>query len=332
MANSIKDLIGSVDWRKMLSNADTRNAAIGTALGATLLGGAGLLQKRDPEESKLAPVGDALMGAVLGGVAGYGIPKGLSLFRDPGALAPDGDVLKSNYLGWGAGGALAGAGVVGGSLWRTLNRAKDDRLRVARKELGKATGDALSEMVEASRNNEPLRVQRRLQDRFKMLMTDPQGREEAEQILSRYRGKALKSLLRGDTKNYSKYKGMLDDLVNYRNETLRGYRGFRDLLRHAAGEAITPSSKPVGAFGWLRDKLLRTAVKGPGFTHGAHYAPKPLFGVIDKIPLPKGRFLHVSSPMARVALRGGKYALGGTALALLAHKLIGPSASNNYKN
>ena len=26
MANSIKDLVGSVDWRKMLSSADTRNA------------------------------------------------------------------------------------------------------------------------------------------------------------------------------------------------------------------------------------------------------------------------------------------------------------------
>ena len=33
MANSIKDLVTSVDWKKMLSGSDARNALIGSAFG-----------------------------------------------------------------------------------------------------------------------------------------------------------------------------------------------------------------------------------------------------------------------------------------------------------
>lgn len=121
MTDSLKKMLGSVDWSKLVSHGDARNALVGSALGGLMLGGASLLQDRDPEESKAAPVGDALMGALLGGAAGYGIPKGLAMFRDAGHLAPDGDTLKprSGLLGDAADGATWGAGLgIGAGLAR----------------------------------------------------------------------------------------------------------------------------------------------------------------------------------------------------------------------
>ena len=320
MANSIKDLVTSVDWKKMLSGSDARNALIGSVLGGALLGGAGLMQKRDPEESRLAPVGDALMGALLGGVAGYGIPKGLALFRDSGGLAPDGDTLKTNYLGWGLGGAAAGAGVFGGSLYKTLSRAKTMRLAAAQRNLPSATAMALTNMVDAARNNEPYGVRKRLQEQFAMLMTDSAGKADAEKLLARYRGRALRALMRGDKQTALNNWDALRNLVKYRNANLRGYQGFRDLAAHASEET---GGKAVGALGWLRDKLLRTKTTGPGFTHGAHYATKAPWWTLGT---------KVVGPRTRMLARGGKYAAGGALLALLAHKLLGPGASNNYKN
>ena len=129
MANSLKDLVTSVDWGKMMSNADVRNALVGSALGGLVLGGTSLMADRDPEESKFAPVGDALLGTLLGGVAGYGIPKGLALFHDAGSLAPDDDRLRHGsslvpaLLGLGGGAAY----VLGGTelaRQRLLNSAK----------------------------------------------------------------------------------------------------------------------------------------------------------------------------------------------------------------
>lgn len=136
MTDSLKNLASSVDWSKMVSGADARNAVIGSALGGLLLGGAGLAAERDPEESKYAPVGDALTGALLGGVAGYAVPKGLELFRNSGTLAPDDDRLPASSTGAGAA-ALEGLGVgtaVGGGLalpaaWRALGKMRDDRDR-----------------------------------------------------------------------------------------------------------------------------------------------------------------------------------------------------------
>jgi hypothetical protein len=320
MANSIKDLVTSVDWKKMLSSPDTRNALIGSALGAAMLGGAGLMQKRDPEESKLAPVGDALTGALLGGVAGYGIPKSLALFRDPGGLAPDGDTLKTNYLGWGLGGAAAGAGVFGGSLYKTLGRAKAIRLEAANRDYDNEVARALTEMADAERNNASYGVRERTRKQFAMLMKDRAGKRDAEQILARYRGRILRALTRRDRQTARDNWDALRQLVNYRNERLRGYRGFQDLLEYAAEEQ---GGKAVGAFGWLRDKLLRTGTTGPGFTHGAHYAAKAPWWTFGA---------KVLGPRDRALVRGGKYAIGGALLAMLAHKLTGAGSANNYKN
>ena len=136
----LKDILASVDWRKMMTGADVRNALIGSALGGLVLGGASYAADRDPEESHTAPVGDALTGALLGAVAGYGVPKGLALFRDSGSLAPDGDRLSSFRLGPLLGAGLLGGGigsaVVGGSLLKTLydedhllSGAKDDTVK-----------------------------------------------------------------------------------------------------------------------------------------------------------------------------------------------------------
>lgn len=116
MTDTLKNLVTSVDWSKLMSRADTRNALVGSALGGLMLGGASMAQDRDPEESKLTPVGDALMGAVLGGVAGYGIPKGLAMFRDGGGhMAPDNDKLPTGLYGYAdsaSKGAIGGLGLM----------------------------------------------------------------------------------------------------------------------------------------------------------------------------------------------------------------------------
>ena len=93
MTETLKNMLKSVDWSKLVSSGDAKNALVGSALGGIMLGGASLAQDHDPEEGKSAPVGDALMGALLGGAAGYGIPKGLAMFRDAGHMAPDSDQL-----------------------------------------------------------------------------------------------------------------------------------------------------------------------------------------------------------------------------------------------
>lgn len=129
MTDTLRDLASSVDWSKMLSSTDARNALIGSALGGLVLGGAGLMSDRDPEESRYAPVKDALLGAVLGGVAGYAIPKGVELFRNSGTLAPDDDRMStgvggaasSALRGFGAGAAMGGALTVP-TAWRTFGR------------------------------------------------------------------------------------------------------------------------------------------------------------------------------------------------------------------
>ena len=55
-----------------------RNAAIGSALGALLMGANRALSKDEDDDSTVA--GEALRGAIGGGVAGYAIPEGVSRF------------------------------------------------------------------------------------------------------------------------------------------------------------------------------------------------------------------------------------------------------------
>ena len=329
MANSIKGMIDSVDWGKMLSGPDARNALIGTALGGALLGGASMMQERDPEESKFVPVRDALVGALLGGVAGYGIPKGLALFRDPGSLAPDNDVLKSNYLGWGVGGALAGAGTVGWSLHKTLDRAKD-RLRArAASRLPAERLKATTDLRNASRGE---LVRMAMHDNIVNGTPD-----DAVRIIARLRREKYAALFRGDKAAAGRAGDLLSEAVQLRNKVTRGYQGFGDLMAEAARES-TKASKPRGLIMSLLGKPWKRikGVGGPSFSHGAHYAPKAAFGIWDNIKLPnkgflKGRRIPLSAPHARAAIRAGKYALGGTALAMLAHKFFGPTASDNYR-
>jgi len=319
MANSIKDLVGSVDWRKMLSSADTRNALIGSALGATLLGGAGLMQKRDPEESKLAPVGDALMGAVLGGVAGYGIPKGLSLFRDSGALAPDGDVLKSNYLGAGAAGGLAGAGLFGGSLYKTLSRNMDRLRTAAQKELPVHVDKVEAELDDALARHAPRAEVRRITERLSMLRDNPY---RAEQTLAGYRRRWLKARLQGNGAKAERLAKRIKDLKGFRRINNRGFNGWSDLMKRVAEEPVAAASSGGKAQGFFRSLFSGSPGRPGAFsTHGGHYASKALLGVGPVI-----------TPRFRPLVRGGKYAAGGALLGMLAHKLIGPSPANNYKN
>lgn len=155
MPDTLKNLISSVDWSKLMASSDAKNALVGSVLGGLMLGGAGLAADRDPEESKYAPVGDALMGAVLGGAAGYGIPKGLALFRDSGSLAPDDDTLSDSVLGNalsnGVRGYGVGAGIVGLSAIPTYLRTR--RRIEERAQLRRGTNERAARINAASPTN-----------------------------------------------------------------------------------------------------------------------------------------------------------------------------------
>lgn len=319
MANSLKDLVTSVDWKKMMSGSDARNALIGSALGGALLGGAGLMQKRDPEESRFAPVGDALMGALLGGVAGYGIPKGLALFRDSGGLAPDGDTLKTNYLGWGLGGAAAGAGVFGGSLYKTLSRTATRLQHDALRNLPQVRANAAAAYSQSKAMDEPLAIQRHLKAQATMLSDDQRA---AEDLLVRLR-KQIRTVRRlKGTAATDMLRNQLQDLKSFRSMAFRGYNGLGDLLGHAAleGRPGTASRFPL-----LRSLLSRSWGRGksPVFTHGRIYATRAPWWTLG---------LKTIGPKGHALARGGKYAAGGALLAMLAHKMLGPDAVSNYKN
>ena len=322
MANSIKDLVGSVDWGKMLSRSDTRNALVGSALGAALLGGAGLMQKRDPEESKLAPVGDALMGAVLGGVAGYGIPKGLALFRDSGSLAPDGDVLKTKYLKWGLGGAAAGTGLFGASFYKTLARVKGQLGEQARNNLANARTAAHEDVIRAWRKGTTPKELDMLLQKSRILDTSTLGEADTERLMARYRRRILGGYLRHKT-NRPWFKNLVKEykeLRDFRNEHIRGYSTWRNLMSHVSQEKL-PGGTGDAAKGFWRSLLSHSRGNRIFSTHGIHYKPEALMWLGP-----------VVGPHLRPLVRGGKYALAGTALGLLAHKLFGPSASDNFKN
>ncbi len=329
MATSLKDLVGSVDWRKALTSSDARNALIGSALGGALLGGASLMQDRDPEESKFAPVGDALMGAVLGGVAGYGIPKGMALLSDGGSLAPDGDTLKSNYLGWGLGGAAAGTGVSAIALHKALDRARGRLLSKANKNIAGERELRFGNAMDARARGASPGVIKKM-DELAAMVND--NAVEADSILSRYRRARIRALFNGDMKTWGNIGDRLSELKQVRNNATRGYVGFRDLMDEVAREPIgRHAGRPRNIFTSMLNRTWRKGQTGQFFTHGGHYRPRSLFGLFNHIPLGRGRAITLSEPAARAFVRGGKYALGGTALALLAHKLLGPSASSNYK-
>ena len=171
MTETLKNMLKSVDWSKLVSSGDAKNALVGSALGGIMLGGASLAQDHDPEEGKSAPVGDALMGALLGGAAGYGIPKGLAMFRDAGHMAPDSDQLgparglvgdAMSAAAWGGGigtGALAAqvAPAYVSAVKRLIN-GHIDSYGVAKRRVDKqirAWSDKLNRLIAAGHGESP---------------------------------------------------------------------------------------------------------------------------------------------------------------------------------
>ena len=332
MANALRDLVSSVDWGKMLTSQDAKNALIGSALGGLMLGGAGLAADRDPDESKYAPVGDALMGALLGGVAGYGIPKGLAMFSDSGHLAPPDDRLSRNYFKWGGVGALLGGGVEAERLRRTLKV-------VARNSLDNVSRNHTANLRTAERNLQTAIQDGRpadIIDRLKRIRDVRTGEElkyrEAASVPFR---RLVDSLLHNGGRGASEALREWRQLRGIRNEMTRGYAGPVDLL-------------------W---RLKREADKG-SFAHPTPGTPEPApqpRGVIDKIPglgrlnrwidrkavnpraYNSGPILGFkpTSALKRMGLRGGLRGLAyGGAGALLATALraaLSPSASDNFK-
>lgn len=245
MNDTLKNLLSSVDWSTLANKSDVRNAAIGSALGGLMLGGAGLMRERDPEESKMAPVGDALMGALLGGVAGYGIPKGLSMFADSGSMAPPDDRLNVGYLDAAKSGAKGGAILAGAT------------------------------------------------------MVPPALRASVKSLSDRL---ALNALY--DSRGLSG-----------RKVPLSGF--WRDIARNMANE------KPVAALPKGTKLLsLRRAIHGirSAFNGSQYRVPSGTRGIM------------AAGPKMKMIAKGGKYAAGGAALAMLSHMLFGPSARDNTKN
>lgn len=89
MRESLKKILEQVRGgiKRLANDRDVRNAAIGAGIGGLTLGGVHYLSDKDPEDSKYAPLGSALLGAVLGGTAGYAIPKAIRTMRGDGASA-----------------------------------------------------------------------------------------------------------------------------------------------------------------------------------------------------------------------------------------------------
>lgn len=312
MPSSLKDMVQSVDWGKVFSNTDARNAAIGSALGGLMMGGAGLMAERDPEESRLAPVGDALAGALLGGVAGYGIPKGLAMFRDAGSLAPDGDNIRMNYLGAGGLGAVAGGGLFGlTSLRKTLKNEAYALARDAVRRRPAALARVQAALDHAVRSGAPKELVDYL--RLSRAMHSDDG-TMARRIIDGLRGRFVAHLRRGELNEARLAWNQIRDLKNTRNMATKGYTSLRDLIARVgqAGDSAAPVSRLRSLVDW---KYWRS-----NFSNPAHYHTGKMLGFGPRLPA-----------WVRMGKRTGKFAVGGALAAMLLHKMLGPSASDNFK-
>lgn len=304
MTDSLVNMLKSVDWSKLMSSGDAKNALIGSALGGTILGGASLAQDRDPEESKMAPVGDALVGAMLGGAAGYGIPKGLALFRDSGGLAPDGDraqepSLLRDMLSAGLSGGAAGVGTLAARdtpaaflAWRRLvnrnadynqSRMSQIRSRLAgymkarEAMLAQGQGTAALDRVIARDVMAGLRERRDFWKRFARLHLDP--------------------------------------------------RTVLDVIREMPQQGATPASVAADPKGRLGRLFSALGAKGPFFTHGSEYRPGTVRTMLG--------FSKRLGPVGKALLRYRNYGLGGAALGAgipLAWKALSSLASTSSGN
>lgn len=295
MTDSLKKMLKSVDWSKLVSSGDTRNALVGSALGGLMLGGASLMQDRDPEESKAAPVGDALMGALLGGAAGYGIPKGLAMFRDAGHMAPDDDQIRagSSLAGNMATGAKWGAGAGAGLL-----AAKDTPAAF------KAWRRLVHNNADIAMRNKPFYDE--------MISNLTRARQEAaaagrdtrqiDWILGRF--KASQSSAR-----HSFVKGLVRTHLDPRTVV--------DVIREMPRESPAPAAAATEATGTLGKLVKALSGKSGFFTHGSRYAEGPGRNLLG--------MQRNYGPVMKLLRRYGKYGARGAAVgagAVLAPRVL----------
>ena len=342
MPDSLKNLLTSVDWSRMASRSDVRNALVGSALGGALLGGASLTGDHDPEESKLAPVGDALTGALLGGIAGYGIPKGLELFRNSAPLAPANDQLPdSNYLGAAAKGGLLGAGTIGASIpgiygYHALKmiNAANDRTRVsewstANKRMIGALERRLQQDLAAGRTDSAAHVQRRLNyHTLKQLAWEAgQSRQGSDRYDTLVKG--LKGVAGGSGDDAVRAQRLLKALKLTRRQRMLGFTSLRDLTQRVTDAA---SAAQRGGSRDIPPRLFRDLLLGEGKGLFSGKGKKYLQTIFSGKRYAPVAGLLSSRPWLRMLGRAGKWGAGGAALATALHALLGPSAKDNFKN
>lgn len=319
MAGTLGNMLGSIDWTKLVSGSDARNIGIGSAIGGALLGRASANSYHDPEDDKSAPVKDALIGALAGGVAGYAIPKGVELFGSAGALAPDDDRLggpaAAMLYGAGAGTALTGAALVPALATSVVRLG--DKAAATRNIARHASFARFNEM---RRNPKADRaVLRRLY--LQMSAHSDLGENSYGSVLSRLESAVRTSRERGNARAadiLSKDIAYLKSKRFTRDFGMRkGIKGLKDIINELPNERIAPAPADAGKLSKIVNYVRR-------FASGEHYAPKSL-------SLGNVNFARML-PRHRIALRAGKHALVGAALGLLGHGILGPSAKNNYSN
>ena len=343
MPDSLKNLLTSVDWSRMASRPDVRNALVGSALGGALLGGASLAGDHDPEEGKMTPVGDALTGALLGGVAGYGIPKGLELFRHSGTLAPADDQLPdSNYLGAAAKGGLLGAGAIGASIpvtygahaLKLINKAHDPRYVAARSSaFGERAASLLRRVMQdrAAGRTADLKhnMARAANAQAASVAYDAGLFPGKDSEYAKVVAQLNKQLGKAKGRDKAAIERTLAAMAKTRRQRLFGFTSLGDLTKDVTGAAQTAlaGGKTKAPPRLFRDLLLG---KGKGVFSGR--GKEYLQTVFSGKRYAKGPGLLASRPALRMLGRAGKWGVGGAAFATALHALLGPSAKDNFKN
>lgn len=330
MNESLKNMLSSVDWSKMMSGSDARNAIIGSALGGTLLGGASLFRDKDPEEDKGVPVRDALLGAVLGGAAGYGIPKALSLYRDSGSLAPNNDMIGKHpaldVLGATAkGGVLGAVAVLPGAGYHYIDswRKEMDAADAVRKlELVRAKRSLLDKWRAYKANRDPVTAAN---------LANEARIASAHGLGGKHITSNLRAAVMGDLKTVGAsldYRKTMKDLKGVANSA-----GVSPTQRQAAKNLIKNLKRlrSRDSMGFLGIPGLFTRHKGITYRLSREAAkakyPTGIKGLLTGLGA-KANYKSLKT-LGRAA---GKYGLIGAGLAGLGRYLLGPSANDNYAN
>lgn len=341
MNESLKNMLSSVVWSKMMSGSDARNAIIGSALGGTLLGGASLLRDKDPEEDKGVPVRDALLGAVLGGAAGYGIPKALSLYRDSGSLAPNNDMIGKHpaldVLGAAAAGGATGSGLIGAGLLKNYIQAYNGMLNAAADArpaaVLKARNDALAAFgkYNSQKTPEALEALRRKVKVLGAYGLTAKDFSDTQAHMNAYNG--IKGIL-GVSANPFDYRRTMAELKNLRANVPAGSKALTDLDNlvkelKSTRNAVDPG---IGNYKEILARIprLHKPKAGTGFTGKVksvlnHLSDPTKYQTVRRLGKTIG-------PRGRMVMRAGKYGLAGAGIAGLARLLMGPNAKDNYAN